>query len=60
MRGIARAMLGLWEEAAYDLGIASSLDYDDEIGSLLKKVLFLAFNLFVTLLFIALLCNGEK
>nr|KAJ0188609.1 hypothetical protein LSAT_V11C900475090 [Lactuca sativa] len=38
MRGIARAMLGLWEEAAYDLGIASSLDYDDEIGSLLKKI----------------------
>ncbi|KAL4557340.1 hypothetical protein LXL04_035515 [Taraxacum kok-saghyz] len=38
MRGIARAMLGLWEEAARDLGIASNLDYDDEIGSLLKKI----------------------
>ena len=39
MRGMARAMLGLWEEAARDLGVASTLDHDEEIGSVLKKVL---------------------
>lgn len=39
MRGMARAMLGLWEDAARDLGSASNLDHDDEIGSTLKKVL---------------------
>lgn len=33
-------MLGLWKEAASDLHVASKLDYDDEIGSALKKVLF--------------------
>ncbi|XP_071732106.1 TPR repeat-containing thioredoxin TDX [Rutidosis leptorrhynchoides] len=38
MRGMARAMLGLWEEAARDLGVASTLDYDDEISLLLKKI----------------------
>jgi suppressor of tumorigenicity protein 13 len=38
IRGMARAMLGLWEEAARDLRIASTLDYDDEISSVLKKV----------------------
>lgn len=38
MRGMARAMLGFWEEAARDLAIASNLDYDDEIGSVLKKI----------------------
>nr|CAD1843559.1 unnamed protein product [Ananas comosus var. bracteatus] len=37
-RGIAFAMLGKWEEAAKDLHLASTLDYDDEIGSFLKKV----------------------
>ncbi|KAK1278676.1 TPR repeat-containing thioredoxin TDX [Acorus gramineus] len=37
-RGMARAMLGQWEEAANDLHIASKLDYDDEIYSILKKV----------------------
>ncbi|XWS50848.1 hypothetical protein CRYUN_Cryun12cG0125000 [Craigia yunnanensis] len=38
VRGMARAMLGLWEEAASDLHVASKLDYDEEIGSALKKV----------------------
>ncbi|OMO69878.1 Thioredoxin-like protein [Corchorus olitorius] len=38
VRGMARAMLGQWEEAASDLHIASKLDYDEEIGSALKKV----------------------
>lgn len=33
-------MLGKWEEAAKDLHIASNLDYDDEIGSFLKKVIY--------------------
>ncbi|XP_024970296.1 TPR repeat-containing thioredoxin TDX isoform X2 [Cynara cardunculus var. scolymus] len=37
MRGMARAMLGLWEEAARDLGVASTFDHDEEIGSVLKK-----------------------
>lgn len=38
LRGVARAMLGLWEEAASDLHVASKLDYDEEIGLVLKKV----------------------
>ncbi|OMO95837.1 Tetratricopeptide-like helical [Corchorus capsularis] len=38
VRGMARAMLGQWEEAVSDLHIASKLDYDEEIGSALKKV----------------------
>ncbi|XVF09430.1 hypothetical protein REPUB_Repub07fG0092100 [Reevesia pubescens] len=38
IRGMARAMLGQWEEAASDLHVASKLDYDEEIGSVLKKV----------------------
>ncbi|XP_059639998.1 FAM10 family protein At4g22670-like [Cornus florida] len=37
-RGMARAMLGQWEEAAKDLHLASNLDYDEEISSVLKKV----------------------
>ncbi|XXG81865.1 hypothetical protein AAC387_Pa09g2412 [Persea americana] len=37
-RGMARAKLGQWEEAAKDLHVASKLDYDEEIGSVLKKV----------------------
>ncbi|CAN6460930.1 unnamed protein product [Victoria cruziana] len=37
-RGIARAMLGQWEEAAKDLHVASRLDYDEEISATLKKV----------------------
>ncbi|XXG75942.1 hypothetical protein AAC387_Pa08g0405 [Persea americana] len=37
-RGMARAMLGQWEEAAKDLHLASKLDYDEEISSVLKKV----------------------
>jgi len=40
-RGIARAMLGQWEEAAKDLHVASKLDYDEEINAVLKKVFFL-------------------
>lgn len=43
VRGMARAMLGLWEEAASDLHVASKLDYDDEIGSVLKKVRLIQF-----------------
>lgn len=35
---MARATLGQWEEAAKDLHIASNLDYDEEIGLVLKKV----------------------
>ncbi|RRT47960.1 hypothetical protein B296_00037336 [Ensete ventricosum] len=31
-------MLGKWEEAAKDLHVASKLDYDEEISSVLKKV----------------------
>ncbi|KAM0980207.1 hypothetical protein ACFX13_016206 [Malus domestica] len=38
IRGMAKAMLGLWEEAASDLHVASKLDYDEEIGLVLKKV----------------------
>lgn len=38
IRGMARAMLGLWEDAARDLGVASTLDYDEEISALLKKI----------------------
>ncbi|KAK3434543.1 hypothetical protein EUGRSUZ_D02015 [Eucalyptus grandis] len=37
-RGLARAMLGQWEEAAKDLHLASKLDYDEEINAVLKKV----------------------
>ncbi|XP_057510228.1 FAM10 family protein At4g22670-like [Actinidia eriantha] len=37
-RGMARAMLGQWEEAAKDLHMASKLDYDEEISAILKKV----------------------
>ncbi|ONK61313.1 uncharacterized protein A4U43_C08F28420 [Asparagus officinalis] len=37
-RGMAKAMLGQWEEAARDLHMASKLDHDDEIHSVLKKV----------------------
>ncbi|PHT26178.1 TPR repeat-containing thioredoxin TDX [Capsicum baccatum] len=37
-RGVARAMLGLWGDAARDLHIASKLDFDEEISAVLKKV----------------------
>ncbi|KAG6553533.1 hypothetical protein Mapa_004446 [Marchantia paleacea] len=37
-RGEAKALLGKWEEAAKDLHVASKLDYDEEIGAILKKV----------------------
>nr|ACU23685.1 unknown [Glycine max] len=38
IRGMSRAMLGLWEEAASDFHVASKLDYDEEISMALKKV----------------------
>lgn len=38
IRGMARAILGRWEESASDLHVASKLDYDEEIGLVLKKV----------------------
>jgi len=38
---MARAMLANWEEAAKDLHLASSLDYDEEIASVLKKVTYI-------------------
>lgn len=38
IRGMTRALLGFWEEAASDLRVASTLDYDEEISSVLKKV----------------------
>lgn len=38
MRGMARAMLGLWKEAASDLHVASRIDFDEEIAEILKKV----------------------
>lgn len=37
-RGMAKAMLGQWAEAARDLHIASKLDHDEEIHSVLQKV----------------------
>ncbi|XP_047176775.1 TPR repeat-containing thioredoxin TDX isoform X1 [Vigna umbellata] len=38
VRGMSRAMLGLWEEAASDLHVASKLDFDEELSTVLKKV----------------------
>ncbi|XP_049394166.1 TPR repeat-containing thioredoxin TDX-like isoform X3 [Solanum stenotomum] len=38
VRGMARAMLGLWKEAASDLRVASMIDFDEEIAEILKKV----------------------
>ncbi|PHU24231.1 TPR repeat-containing thioredoxin TDX [Capsicum chinense] len=38
VRGMARAMLGLWKEAASDLRLASMIDFDEEIAETLKKV----------------------
>lgn len=37
-RGMARAMLGQWQEAVKDLHQASTLDFDEEINAVLKKV----------------------
>lgn len=37
-RGMAKAMLGKWEDAAHDLHLAAKLDFDEEISSELKKV----------------------
>ena len=39
-RGMAHAMLGEWAEAAKDLHLASTIDYDEEISAVLKKVFF--------------------
>jgi len=41
IRGMSRAMLGLREEAASDLHVASKLDFDEEISIALKKVIYL-------------------
>jgi hypothetical protein len=41
IRGLSRAMLGLWKEALTDLHVASKIDYDEEIGMALKKVICL-------------------
>ncbi|CAN6483851.1 unnamed protein product [Victoria cruziana] len=38
-RGMARAMIGEWQEAARDLNLASNLDHDEEISATLKKVI---------------------
>lgn len=38
------AMLGQWEEAARDLHVASKLDYDEEIGLVLRKVTSIFFK----------------
>ncbi|XP_009770330.1 TPR repeat-containing thioredoxin TDX [Nicotiana sylvestris] len=38
VRGMARAMLGLWKEAASDLHVASTIDFDEEIAEILIKV----------------------
>ncbi|XP_059290421.1 TPR repeat-containing thioredoxin TDX [Lycium ferocissimum] len=38
VRGMARATLGLWKEAAKDLRVASMIDFDEEIAEILKKV----------------------
>lgn len=35
---MAHAMLGHWEQAAKDLHVASKIDFDEEIGEVLKKV----------------------
>ncbi|KAL3824926.1 hypothetical protein ACJIZ3_020955 [Penstemon smallii] len=37
-RGMAMAMLGLWEEAATNLNVALKLDFDEETYMMLKKV----------------------
>ncbi|KAL8515098.1 hypothetical protein ACS0TY_013983 [Phlomoides rotata] len=42
-QGMARAMLGLWEEPARDLRVASNLDFDEDIGLILKKGNFALF-----------------
>jgi hypothetical protein len=36
---MANAMLGKWEDAARDLHLAAKLDFDEEIGAELKKVI---------------------
>ncbi|XP_078180043.1 tetraticopeptide domain-containing thioredoxin [Carex rostrata] len=37
-RGMAKAILGKWEEAASDLHLAAKLDFDEEINAVLKQV----------------------
>lgn len=36
---MAKVMLGLWEEAARDMHMASKLDFDEEATVMLKKVI---------------------
>lgn len=48
VRGMARAMLGLWKEAASDLRVASMIDFDEEIAEILKKVKYSNFSLSIT------------
>ncbi|KAK7320167.1 hypothetical protein RJT34_04901 [Clitoria ternatea] len=38
IRGMSRALLGLWKESVSDLRVASKLDHDEEIAMALKKV----------------------
>lgn len=45
---MARAMLGLWKEAASDLRLASMIDFDEEIAETLKKVRYSNFFLPIT------------
>lgn len=47
---MARAMLGLWKEAANDLHVASTIDFDEEIAEILKKVISSNFFLCTLLL----------
>ncbi|PIN25528.1 Thioredoxin [Handroanthus impetiginosus] len=37
VHGMAKALLGLWEEAARDLCVASKLDFDEETSLMLKR-----------------------
>ncbi|KAG6401981.1 hypothetical protein SASPL_138849 [Salvia splendens] len=37
-RGMAKGMLGLWEDAARDLHMARKFDFDEEATVMLKKV----------------------
>lgn len=38
-RGMGKMMLGFWEEAARDLRMASTLDFDEEAAVMLKRVI---------------------
>ena len=43
---MAKGMLGLWEDAARDLHIASKFDFDGEATVMLKKVIFIIWQSF--------------